>query len=420
MNVQELGVPAQIYTLEKNINELPDIIKLTESKKITFIFPKMHNSMCLLKTKIDEKNNLKLWDRAKRKINPFELVNVYGTNILKSNKNFSQNLTNNFTPLSRAFFKLTEILFSIDLIPEIYINNHGVVANLAEGPGGFIEALYKYRTNNEINDKYYAITLHSKKKNIPGWDQLYRRKNHFLNNKNIELKTGNLYDISNVLNYSKYFKKKKAFLVTCDGGFDYSKDFNGQEINSHKIIYAEIVTALLVQEDGGTLVCKMFDLFTCFSLQLIYLLTLLYENVNIIKPLTSRPANSEKYIVARGFKGSCKQITTSMLKELSNWDNKKNIIMENITLPQEFINEMEKINISLTEYQTKYITETLDYIKNYNSVIKQNNVNNMNNMNTMNTMNTMNNMNLQLKNANLWFDKHNILSNENYKRILRM
>ncbi len=109
--------------------------------------------MCSLKSKIDERNNSRLWDKAKRKINPYELVNSYGTNL----SNYSQNYQN-IIPLSRAFFKLTELLYSTDIIPENYINNSGVIANTAEGPGGFIEALYKYRTSMNIIDKHYGIS----------------------------------------------------------------------------------------------------------------------------------------------------------------------------------------------------------------------------------------------------------------------
>ena len=39
---------------------------------------------------------------------------------------------------------------------------------------------------------------------------------------------------------------------------------------------------------------KMFDLFTYSSLDLLYILSLSYEKVYIVKPNTSRFANSEK------------------------------------------------------------------------------------------------------------------------------
>ena len=416
-----------VYCLKKNKAKQPENISLVKRKYLDFVFPDMYSSMCELKSKIDEKDNTKLWDKSKRKVNPYELVNVLGTNILQTEK---IKKCDNYVPLSRAFFKLTEIFLSVDLIPETYKKTPGVIANIAEGPGGFIEAIYKHRTTSGIQDKHYAITLHSKNRNIPGWGQLHRRKNHFLNNKNIILKTGNLYNVRSVIGYSKLFREKKACLVTCDGGFDYSNDFNNQERNSRKIIYAEITTTFLIQEKGGTMVCKMFDLFTYFSLQIIYLLTIFYENVYIIKPVTSRPANSEKYIIACGFKGVSQKVVNSMLNELSHWDetyNKKykdciensiyfplnafsgnsikildGLVIKYINLSETFINEIKEINISLTNNQKEYINKTLEYIKNYN---KNTNVHDKT---------------LQKKYANLWFDKYNILNKDNIFTLLEI
>lgn len=45
---------------------------------------------------------------------------------------------------------------------------------------------------------------------------------------------------------------------------------------------------------GGHFVCKTFDLFTPFSVGLVYLLYLCFERISLFKPATSRPANSER------------------------------------------------------------------------------------------------------------------------------
>ena len=43
--------------------------------------------------------------------------------------------------------------------------------------------------------------------------------------------------------------------------------------------------------------CKLFDLFTPFSVGLVYLMYRIFDHVSIFKPVTSRPANSERYVV---------------------------------------------------------------------------------------------------------------------------
>lgn len=45
---------------------------------------------------------------------------------------------------------------------------------------------------------------------------------------------------------------------------------------------------------GGNFVCKTFDLYTTFNVGLIFLLYRCFEKVCIFKPVTSRPANSER------------------------------------------------------------------------------------------------------------------------------
>ena len=60
--------------------------------------------------------------------------------------------------------------------------------------------------------------------------------------------------------------------------------------------------------EGGNFVCKLFDLFTPFSVGLVYLMSFCFERIAIFKPVTSRPANSERYIICQGKKGNCDEV----------------------------------------------------------------------------------------------------------------
>ena len=42
--------------------------------------------------------------------------------------------------------------------------------------------------------------------------------------------------------------------------------------------------------------CKLFDLFTPYSVGLVYLMYRIFDKVSIFKPVTSRPANSERFV----------------------------------------------------------------------------------------------------------------------------
>ena len=341
-------------------------------KRMKKLFFSIYQNMCIEKCKIDNKNIKKYWDKAKRATNPYEDVNVLGTNILVKNNIYHDNKYYKYSvnPLSRAFFKMIEISNRINIIPVEYQHKKGFIANIAEGPGGFIEAIYKKRSINKIYDTFHGITLKSKGKYIPGWSHFYKRRKKFINKNIFNLMTGSIYNINTIKEYISNFNKKKAWLVTCDGGFDCSKDFNNQEKNSRKIIYTEIAICLSIQEKNGSMICKMFDLFTLFSVQLVYFITTLYKKVYIIKPVTSRPANSEKYIVATGFKGENKKLTYCMFQHIKYWDikynnlkNEEDLYFSNINIPEYFIQKMKKMNISLVNKQKKYINLTVNHIQ---------------------------------------------------------
>uniref|UniRef100_W5L0A0 Cap-specific mRNA (nucleoside-2'-O-)-methyltransferase 1 n=1 Tax=Astyanax mexicanus TaxID=7994 RepID=W5L0A0_ASTMX len=97
-------------------------------------------------------------------------------------------------------------------------------------------------------------------------------------------------------------ERRGLHFLMADGGFSVEGQENIQEILSKQLLLCQFLTALSVVRTGGHFVCKTFDLFTPFSVGLTYLLYLCFERVSLFKPVTSRPANSERYVVCRGLK----------------------------------------------------------------------------------------------------------------------
>ena len=118
--------------------------------------------------------------------------------------------------------------------------------------------------------------------------------------------TGNLY--TNVDSFSNEVistETKKVDLVVADGGFDVSKgDEDRQEILSTRLILTEILVALKVLKSGGNFMCKIFDTVTTPMFHLIYLSSLVFKKCWVFKPISSRPANSERYLTLKGFIGT--------------------------------------------------------------------------------------------------------------------
>ena len=108
-----------------------------------------------------------------------------------------------------------------------------------------------------------------------------------------------------------------ASLYTSDAGIDVSSDFNRQEELTALLNYGQVLSGLLTLAPGGHLVSKQYTFFTPFSRSLIALLAALFDELYIVKPLTSRPSNSEIYLVGKGFRGIDAALAAALLARLA-------------------------------------------------------------------------------------------------------
>ena len=106
------------------------------------------------------------------------------------------------------------------------------------------------------------------------------------------------------------------------------------------------------------------------SIDILYVLAAFYKNVHIIKPQTSRYANSEKYIVCMGFKyhntSTIAQKLHSIISVLNNMNLKTVSISTILDIPinQRFISNLVDINAILGQQQMENILTTLRFIEN--------------------------------------------------------
>ena len=105
-----------------------------------------------------------------------------------------------------------------------------------------------------------------------------------------------------------------SMLYTSDAGIDVTEDYAGQEENTSSINYGQIISGLLTLAPGGNFVTKQYTFFTPFSRSLIAIVSAFFEETYITKPATSRPGNSEVYLVGKGFKGMDKTITEALIE----------------------------------------------------------------------------------------------------------
>ena len=310
------------------------------------------------------------WEEVKKITNPYEFIHAFNP---KSKYNDSRSVAL-LKPLSRSFFKMIEMIY--EFCPNILQTKEAIITtHIAEGPGGFIEAV-RYVRKEQTNDIAFGMTLVKYNKNeyknihVPGW----HKSNQFLyNNPEVRILngadgTGDIYKTENIQYLNDKVRQISSVgseLVTADGGFDFSVEYNYQEQSSCKLILSQILCALKCQKQSGTFICKFFDFNSYFTVEMLYLLYTVYESVIIYKPYTSRIANSEKYIVCIGFKGIEISLLSKLFEVLEQWnkyiDKTINHIFEQI--PIEFIEKIKEINADIIDYQIKSINIAIDIIK---------------------------------------------------------
>jgi hypothetical protein len=124
-------------------------------------------------------------------------------------------------------------------------------------------------------------------------------------------------------------------------------------------------------EKNGSLVLKMFNLFECETVCLLYILALHFNELSIFKPASSRAPNAETYIVALGFRGIDRDVLNSLLSFVSpKFPEGKSLLSLN-SIPQSFLDELIKIADYFTMKQIQALERNLNLEKIWNRNIQE-------------------------------------------------
>lgn len=306
------------------------------------------------KTKIDSVSSQ--WDKFKRYTNSYEFIHTIHP--------ITRCAVCSLTPLSRSFYKMIEIVDLYNILDDVGKSPFKTFS-FAEGPGGFIEAIAYRRCNP--TDLYYGMTLAvCDSKSVPGWRKAkeFRTRTKQFRTYNGITGTGDMLEPGNLLHCFKKHGQSCNF-VTADGGFDFTSNFSNQEAMSLSLAFAQVSYALATQAKGGTFVLKLFDTTTAPSLDILFILWCAYEKLHIYKPDTSRPANSERYIICKGFRA---QVDYSVVKCLANTLEKmrqgwkpRRFISEDV--PLAFKTTIQEINAIFGQMQIDAISSTINLIR---------------------------------------------------------
>jgi|UniRef100_A0A6C0D8A2 hypothetical protein len=274
-------------------------------------------------------------------INPYEFVHF---KVINSKFSVSK-----IKAESSIFYTFMELINSFNLL-DSFLNVNITTLHCGSNNSSTIECMNIFRENN--NDLNYDINYDANdglKPSIFDIDLL----------SNIEL---------NKINFL-YFEINESF----------ENDINKYTYNFIIILYFIFIH----QSQNGVCVIKVNSLVYKPILDIIYLLTNVYEKVHINKPNISSTFSNERFIICKNFFNySKKDITLKQMKttihEIEN-NQTKIVSLIDKDLPSYFLNKIEESNIIIGQQQLEHFDSLINIIKNKNrydkiETLKRNNI----------------------------------------------
>lgn len=122
-------------------------------------------------------------------------------------------------------------------------------------------------------------------------------------------------------------------IYTSDLGVEINEgQYHLQEAMNAKPNLGQVLFGLLVLRKGGVFITKQYYHFSTFTMSLVLLAAMCFDELFLHKPMTSKPDNSEVYIVGLGYRGAPEWIIDIMFSKLEHqWIS--NDLEMNFTLP---------------------------------------------------------------------------------------
>lgn len=310
-----------------------------------------------LKSNIDE-IPYNIWKIIRSICSEYEIV---GNNKIHQNYKIKK-----INSISRAYFKLLEILNVFENFLEIKNKKSISIDCLCEAPGGFIKCLYDYRNNKD--DRYKTISIKNTKNNIIKWNINNIENLEIIYGDEKQQHDGNIFN-PQIINYYIKSHKNKSDLVTADGGLlltDYKENFKS---NFHiNLFICELYIALKILKRDGVFILKVYELSTEIMVDFLIILNHLFEKVKIFKPKTSREMNNEKYIICKNLLNNNNNIINYLWKIIKDLWNNKNLLLINMInyKKQEFkhlisiFNNIDYNNLFIQNTKLKYAMDLKD------------------------------------------------------------
>jgi len=241
--------------------------------------------------------------------------------------------------INRAFYKLWELVYTHPLLRDDIKNT----CHLAEAPGSFVQVVRKLLPKVNITAVSKPPMTYSEvvKNNThtPTFSPFLKSTITNCNFIHLDLLSNNnlhefLQQYTTTPTTDPNAISRQSFdFISADGGLDDYELYSQKEILHYNLIYSQIISILFLLRKHGNCVLKIFDIYTDTTLHIIYLLAKHFKYVVLTKPTTSRPTNSEKYLLCFDFIGTNYDLENciSLLNNITNGCTFNQIIPHSFT-----------------------------------------------------------------------------------------
>lgn len=296
--------------------------------------------------------------------------------------------------VTNAWLKMYEmIVFIDDRLKKINKSKTKTfnTVHIAEAPGNFILAINHYIKTlyphiewnwlaNSYRELYDSNSTHDfSKKNTSSGGYLNDVYGLMKNYKNKWMfgadGDGDITSVNNIISFNQQIKKDfkdKVDLLTSDVKYEPKDiDYNEEENYNIPVHLGHLLCALTMLKPGGTMILKEFTFFESMSVSLLYLMVNCFKRVLIVKPETSRDANSEVYIIGISYKDNLSELQINRLYDILNYiryfNNKKGspALFKKEDIPTEFINRLCELGSALSGMQSDAIDKNIELYDTY-------------------------------------------------------
>lgn len=253
-------------------------------------------------------------------------------------------------PLNNIFFIIMEIMYNFNIFD--YMNENINTIHLGKNSHSIIECMNIMREDYNDNHIFFELNESS---NI---NDLFKKYN--------EMKSLNIQKQS--IDFLYFELNSKIYLDT-------NKYIHGL------IVFLQLI--LTYQKENGVTIMKFDNVFYKPIVDVLYILTSIYDKVYIVKPNTTNIITNERYIVCKHFTSKNNEVLINNLEVLiKTLNNNSHFIVESLInekISVYFTNKIEDSNINIGHQQIEHLDLLLHIIKNKNredkiDTLKKNNI----------------------------------------------